>query len=66
MTPRVQGLTEGYSSRREECRLFVCPRLNGSQAEYLRVPWADATAVTAAEGIDEGKHVLMADISSTN
>ncbi|KAK6594504.1 alcohol dehydrogenase GroES-like domain-containing protein [Botrytis cinerea] len=37
----------------------------GGQAEYMRVPLADATAVKAPEGIDEKKLVLMADIFPT-
>jgi len=45
--------------------LFGCPLLDGGQAEYLRVPLADATAVKAPEGIDEKKLVLMADIFPT-
>lgn len=39
--------------------------LDGGQAEYMRVPLADATAVKAPEGIDEKKLVLMADIFPT-
>jgi threonine dehydrogenase-like Zn-dependent dehydrogenase len=39
--------------------------LDGGQAEFMRVPLADATAVTAPEGIDEKKLVLMADIFPT-
>ncbi|PBP17346.1 hypothetical protein BUE80_DR011915 [Diplocarpon rosae] len=55
----------GYSSRCEKCLLFGCPLLDGGQAEYMRVPLADATAVTAPPGIDEKKLVLMADIFPT-
>ncbi|THV53750.1 hypothetical protein BGAL_0043g00360 [Botrytis galanthina] len=55
----------GYSSRCEKCLLFGCPLLDGGQAEYMRVPLADATAVKAPEGIDEKKLVLMADIFPT-
>jgi threonine dehydrogenase-like Zn-dependent dehydrogenase len=56
---------KGYSSRCEKCLLFGCPLLDGGQAEFMRVPLADATAVTAPEGIDEKKLVLMADIFPT-
>ncbi|KAA8567491.1 hypothetical protein MFRU_040g00090 [Monilinia fructicola] len=56
---------KGYSSRCEKCLLFGCPLLDGGQAEYMRVPLADATAVKAPEGIDEKKLVLMADIFPT-
>lgn len=45
--------------------LFGCPLLDGGQAEFLRVPLADATAVTAPPGIEEKKLVLMADIFPT-
>jgi len=55
----------GYSSRCEKCLLFGCPLLDGGQAEFMRVPLADATAVMAPEGIDEKKLVLMADIFPT-
>jgi len=55
----------GYSSRCEKCLLFGCPLLDGGQAEFLRVPLADATAVKAPPGIDEKKLVLMADIFPT-
>lgn len=55
----------GFSSRCEKGLLFGCPLLDGGQAEYMRVPLADATAVKAPEGIDDKKLVLMADIFPT-
>jgi threonine dehydrogenase-like Zn-dependent dehydrogenase len=55
----------GFSSRCEKCLLFGCPLLDGGQAEYMRVPLADATAVKAPPGIEEKKLVLMADIFPT-
>lgn len=55
----------GYSSRCEKGLLFGCPLLDGGQAEYMRVPLADATAVKAPPGIEEKKLVLMADIFPT-
>lgn len=55
----------GFSSRCAKSLLFGCPILDGGQAEYLRVPFADSTAVKAPEGIDEKKLVLMADIFPT-
>ncbi|QSZ29010.1 hypothetical protein DSL72_003520 [Monilinia vaccinii-corymbosi] len=55
----------GCSARCEKSLLFGCPSLDGGQAEYLRVPLADATAVRAPEGIEEKKLVLMADIFPT-
>lgn len=57
--------SHGFSSRCSKSLLFGCPLLDGGQAEYLRVPLADATAVKAPEGIDEKKLVLMADIFPT-
>ncbi|EPE35688.1 GroES-like protein [Glarea lozoyensis ATCC 20868] len=55
----------GFSSRCEKSLLFGCPLLDGGQAEFMRVPLADATAVKAPEGIEEKKLVLMADIFPT-
>ncbi|KAH8687291.1 chaperonin 10-like protein [Tricladium varicosporioides] len=55
----------GFSSRCSKCVLFGCPLLDGGQAEYMRVPLADTSAVKAPEGIDEKKLVLMADIFPT-
>ncbi|KAK5625773.1 hypothetical protein RRF57_001489 [Xylaria bambusicola] len=55
----------GFSSRCEKCLLFGCPLLDGGQAEYVRVPLADSTAVKAPAGIEELKLCLMADILPT-
>ncbi|EGY21904.1 S-(hydroxymethyl)glutathione dehydrogenase [Verticillium dahliae VdLs.17] len=57
--------SRGFSSRCKECLLFGCPLLDGAQAEYVRVPWADSTVVKAPPGIDELKLCLMADIFPT-
>lgn len=57
--------THGYSSRCERCLLFGCPLLDGAQAEYVRVPLADTTAVKAPQGIQDLKLCLMADIFPT-
>jgi threonine dehydrogenase-like Zn-dependent dehydrogenase len=57
--------TRGFSSRCVKGLLFGCPLLDGGQAEYMRVPLADSTAVKAPEGIEEKKLVLMADIFPT-
>lgn len=63
---QTQTLTiNSVSSRCANSLLFGSPLLSGGQAEYLRVPFADATAVTAPPGIDEKKLVLMADIFPT-
>lgn len=55
----------GFSSRCEKCLLFGCPLLDGAQAEYVRIPLAEATVVKAPEGIDDMKLCLMADILPT-
>ncbi|KAI1424162.1 GroES-like protein [Xylaria sp. FL1777] len=55
----------GFSSRCEKGLLFGCPLLDGGQAEYVRVPLADATVVKAPSGIEELKLCLMADILPT-
>lgn len=56
---------QGFSSRCAKSLLFGCPVLDGGQAEYARVPYADTTAYKAPEGIDEKLLVLMADIYPT-
>lgn len=45
--------------------LFGTAALDGAQAEYVRIPLADATAVKAPEGIADNALVLMADIFPT-
>ncbi|POS78088.1 alcohol dehydrogenase GroES-like domain-containing protein [Diaporthe helianthi] len=55
----------GYSSRCVESLLFGCPKLDGGQAEYVRVPNADGTVVKAPPEIDDQSLVLMADIFPT-
>jgi len=57
--------THGFSSRCVKCQLFGCPALDGGQAEYVRVPLADSTAVKAPPGIEDEALVLMADIFPT-
>lgn len=56
---------KGFSSRCEKCQLFGCAVLDGGQAEYCRIPLADATVAKAPPNIDEKKLVLMADIFPT-
>ncbi|KUL91352.1 hypothetical protein ZTR_01486 [Talaromyces verruculosus] len=56
---------QGFSSRCAKSLLFGCPLLDGGQAEYARVPYADTTVSKAPEGIDEKLLVLMADIYPT-
>ncbi|OBT62381.1 hypothetical protein VE03_08427 [Pseudogymnoascus sp. 23342-1-I1] len=55
----------GYSSRCEQSRLFGSEALDGAQAEYVRVPYADGTVVKAPPGIDDKVLVMMADIFPT-
>lgn len=55
----------GYSSRCEKSLLFGSAGLDGAQAEYVRVPYADGTVVKAPPGIDDKALVLMADIFPT-
>jgi threonine dehydrogenase-like Zn-dependent dehydrogenase len=57
--------THGFSSRCEKVLLFGSGPLDGGQAEYVRIPLADSTAVKAPPGIKEEALVLMADIFPT-
>lgn len=45
--------------------LFGTAALDGAQAEYVRIPLADTTAMKAPEGIEDKALVLMADIFPT-
>ncbi|KAM0802216.1 putative alcohol dehydrogenase [Usnea florida] len=56
---------QGYSSRCSKSALFGTTGLDGAQAEFVRVPLADSTAVKAPEGIADNALVLMADIFPT-
>lgn len=56
---------KGATSRCEHSLLFGSPLLDGAQAEFVRVPFADTTLFKAPEGMDEKKLVLMADIFPT-
>ncbi|KAL1961368.1 hypothetical protein VTO42DRAFT_96 [Malbranchea cinnamomea] len=55
----------GFSSRCAKCLLFGSAVLDGAQAEYVRVPLADATVMKAPEEINDNALVLMADIWPT-
>ena len=57
--------TKGYSSRCENCQLYGTAALDGAQAEFVRVPLADSTAVKAPDDIEDKTLVLMADIFPT-
>ncbi|KAJ5933422.1 hypothetical protein N7454_005751 [Penicillium verhagenii] len=56
---------QGFSSRCEKSKLFGCETLNGGQAEYIRVPNAEGSAMKAPEGVDDKYLVLMGDIFPT-
>lgn len=55
----------GFSSRCANSKLYGSAVLDGGQAEYVRVPWADSTLFPTPPTIDERKLVLMADIFPT-
>lgn len=55
----------GYSSRCIRSKLFGCDTLDGGQAEYVRIPDADGTAMKAPSTISDKALVLMADIWPT-
>ncbi|KAF5019766.1 hypothetical protein F66182_8203 [Fusarium sp. NRRL 66182] len=55
----------GCSARCVESQLFGCETLDGGQAEYVRIPMADGTAVKAPEAISDQALLLMADIFPT-
>lgn len=55
----------GFTSRCEKSKLFGTAALDGAQAQYVRIPLADATVVKAPAGIKDEALVLMADIFPT-
>ncbi|KKZ58448.1 hypothetical protein EMCG_00939 [[Emmonsia] crescens] len=55
----------GFSSRCESSQLLGSVVLDGAQAEYVRIPYADGTVMKAPEGIQDHALVLMADIFPT-
>jgi threonine dehydrogenase-like Zn-dependent dehydrogenase len=55
----------GYTSRCEESLLLGCGKLDGAQAEYIRVPFADGSVMKAPPEISDNALVLMADIFPT-
>ncbi|KAK7418270.1 hypothetical protein QQX98_004055 [Neonectria punicea] len=57
--------SHGFSSRCEKSLLFGTAPLDGGQAEYVRVPFAETTVVKAPSGIEQLKLCLMADIFPT-
>ncbi|KAK2612951.1 hypothetical protein QQS21_001062 [Conoideocrella luteorostrata] len=55
----------GFTARCEGSLLFGSASLDGAQAEYVRVPFADSTAVKAPKTISDRALLLMADIFPT-
>jgi threonine dehydrogenase-like Zn-dependent dehydrogenase len=55
----------GFTSRCAKSQLFGSTGLDGGQAEYVRVPLADSSAMKAPEGVKDEVLVLMADIFPT-
>lgn len=55
----------GATSRCVESLLFGSAKLDGGQAEYVRIPTADGTVVKAPKVISDKALVLMADIFPT-
>lgn len=56
---------KGHTSRCEKSLLFGSAALDGAQAEYVRVPWADGTIVKAPPSLSDNALILMADIWPT-
>ncbi|KAJ5095730.1 Alcohol dehydrogenase superfamily zinc-type [Penicillium alfredii] len=56
---------EGFSSRCEKNTLFGCEKLDGGQAEYVRIPNAEGSIMKAPEGVEDKYLILMADIFPT-
>ncbi|KAK7990944.1 alcohol dehydrogenase [Apiospora arundinis] len=55
----------GATGRCTESLLLGCEKLDGAQAEYVRVPNADGTVMVAPQEIDDNALILMADIFPT-
>ncbi|KAG5968647.1 hypothetical protein E4U57_005176 [Claviceps arundinis] len=56
---------KGFTARCEKSLLFGSPGLDGGQAEYVRVPYADSTVAKAPSIISDRALLLMADIFPT-
>ncbi|KAK1751921.1 alcohol dehydrogenase GroES-like domain-containing protein [Echria macrotheca] len=56
---------KGFTSRCAHSLLFGSPALDGGQAEFVRVPFADGTLMKAPPGIADRALVLTADIFPT-
>ncbi|RMJ17473.1 hypothetical protein CDV36_002870 [Fusarium kuroshium] len=57
--------SRGFSSRCDKSLLFGTALLDGAQAEYVRIPYAETTVVKAPKEVDDVKLCLMADIFPT-
>jgi threonine dehydrogenase-like Zn-dependent dehydrogenase len=57
--------TRGFSSRCSKVQLFGTSKLDGGQAEYVRIPDADTSVTKAPDGVRDEILVLMADIFPT-
>ncbi|KAM0330976.1 hypothetical protein ACHAQA_003933 [Verticillium albo-atrum] len=55
----------GHSSRCERSLLFGCEKLEGAQAEYVRVPSADGTVLRLPDSLSANAALLMGDIWPT-
>lgn len=55
----------GCSSRCEHCAVFGSAALDGAQAQFVRVPFADGTVIKSPSGVEDRALVLMADIFPT-
>lgn len=56
---------DGHTSRCTKSLLFGSPKLDGGQAEYVRVPLADGSVMKAPDSVSDQALVLMADIFPT-
>ncbi|KAF8458338.1 chaperonin 10-like protein [Terfezia claveryi] len=56
--------SQGYSSRCENSLLFGCPKLDGGQAEYVRLPSADGTLFKAPENLPEESVLIHTDLTN--
>lgn len=57
--------SRGFTARCERSLLFGSSSLDGGQAEYVRVPFADGTVLKAPDTISDRALLLMADIFPT-
>lgn len=56
---------QGWTSRCASSLPFGSPLLDGGQAQYVRVPYADGTVLKSPTGVPQETLVLMADIFPT-